>query len=355
MANWYAGRNAVKQASNTESGRLRNDQIDRAIAAASRMIERKTRREFYPTTKTNLYRWPRKQPGTPSTVLYTDEDLLAVTALLSEAQNASPTTIASSDYFLEPNRDGPPYDRIEIDLSSSAAFASGDTPQRSISVTGRWGYSEDTEPAGTVVSGLDSDAAAVSMVVPNGALIDVGAQLLIETEQVHVTEIIAAAAASGALLDGALTTDMAEVSITVDASHGINVGEVILVDAERMFVEDAGATTLTVTRAYDGTVLAAHLDNAPISVYRTATITRAQNGTTAATHADATAVTRYVPPNDVELLCIAEALADINQERAGWGRTISSGEAAREPSGHGIEKLRATVYGSLKRSRYAAI
>ena len=74
------------------------------------------------------------------------------------------TAHAMRDFFLEDNNLGPPYYRIEIDLSSTSSFESGDTPQRSISVLGRWGYEEDTESVGTVASGLSSGTTATTMV-----------------------------------------------------------------------------------------------------------------------------------------------------------------------------------------------
>jgi hypothetical protein len=353
MANQYAGRNAVKRASATESGVLRDEQVDRAIAAASAKIERLTRRRFYPLTSTKLYRWPQRQ-SSPSGILYVREDLLAITTLQSEAQNSSPTTIAAADFFLEPQVEGPPYDRIEIDESSTSVFVGGDTPQRSLSVAGRWGYSEDTKPAGTVSSGLSSDTTVTSMVVSDGSLVDVGAQLLIESEQVRITELTSAALGS-ILIDGALAATISEVSIVVDSGHGLAVGEVMLVGSERMLVEVSGTTALTVKRAFDGSVLAAHSDDTAVHVFRTATIVRSENGTTAATHANSTSISRYMPPADVELLCIAEAIATIHQERAGWGRTVGGGEGAVVPSGQGINELRTAVYDGLKRWRWAAV
>ena len=165
MSNWYATREAVKRAGKI-NGVLSDVQIDRIIESVSRQLDLSTRRFFLPRTETRLYRWPPAQTSL-LTVLWLDQDLLSVTTLKSEAQNATPTTISSSDFFLEPNNQGPPYDRIEIDLSSTAAYQSGDTPQRSISVAGSWGYTNSTRSGGTVASGLDSDSTATTMVCSN--------------------------------------------------------------------------------------------------------------------------------------------------------------------------------------------
>jgi len=334
------------------TGNLRHTQIDRAIAAASTEIERITRRNYIPITATKLFRWPQREGD--SLVVYVREDLIAVTTLQTKAQDSSPTTISANDYFLEPNNYGPPYDRIEIDLSSTSAFEGGDTPQRSISVAGRWGYSEETKAAGTVSSGLASDATATEMVGDDGSLIDVGDTLLIESEAIFVSDVKSAALGSIQLND-TLTKDTSDVTVTVDASHGLAEGEIILIDSERMRIESIATNDLTVVRAVEGSVLAAHSTNAAINVYRTYTIVRAQNGTTGATHANSTAVSRYVPEPDVTNLCMALALANIHQEKAGWGRSIGGPEASQELSGRQLEALWKKVTGHLQRGRFAAV
>ncbi len=352
MGNWYCSREAVKTAAKiTDTDR--HVQIDRLIEGESRRIERATRRIYIPKAQTRLYRWPL--PGNEvSNVLWLDFDLLSITTLQSKAQDSTPTTIASSDYFLEPQAYGPPYDRIEIDLSSSAAFEGGDTPQRSISVAGSWGYGNDTRSVGTIASGLDSSASATSMVCSNASLIDVGDTLLVESEQVFVSDR-AFAALDSILIDGALTANKAEVTVTVDGSHGILAGEIIMVDSEQMFVVSVATNDLTVIRAYNDSTLAAHSNNAAVQINRTLTIERGANGTTAATHADATAISKYEPPFDINELCIASAVAAVHQDSAGWGREIGTGEGARELTGRSLTELRKDVVGRFMRERTGAI
>lgn len=349
MANWYASREQVKRAGGITVSL--NAMVDRIIEAVSRDIDRRTRRRFIPITETRTYRW--SQPNGRSNVLLLDADLLAVTTLQAKAQDTTPTTIASTDYFLEPDN-FTPYDRIEIDLSSSAAFESGDTSQRSISVAGRWGYSEDTVTAGTVASGLASDAAATSMVGSDGSLVDVGDTLLIGTEQLFVSERANAQVATQ-LLDGALTASMANVAVTVDTGTLFFAGEMILVESERMYIESISGNVLTVIRAFDGSTLASHADNTAVHAFRTYTVVRGVNGTTAAVHADTTAVTKYVPPQDVRRLAIAEALAGYHQEKSGYGRTIGTGEAQVEFTGKALDSLRRYVVDHYQRLRIATV
>ena len=352
MANLYCTREAVKRAGNIHGANY-DAQIDRLIEDASRSLDLLTRRRFIPETATKLYRWPQRNGG--SYVLWLSHDLLSLTTLQSKAQDATPTTIAAADYFLEPQEYGPPYNRIEIDLSSTAAFEPGDTPQRSISVLGSWGYTNATKTAGTVSSGLASSASAVTFVCSNGALIGVGDTLLIESEQLFVSGRAFAALGTILLNDAAVTADMSNVSITVDASHGINQGETIKVDSEEIYVSSVVGNVLSVIRAYNGTVLAAHANDTAVQVERTLTVERGVNGTTAATHADATAVSKYAPPLPIVTLCIGEVLAAYAQEVGHWGRTVGAGEGAAEFSTRALAARRKEVAALYKRGRLGAI
>ncbi len=350
MSNWWVSREAVKRAAEIQ-GASRNIFVDAAIAGVSRTLENRLRRWFIPRTETRTYRWPPRVLAIRSIDLDLDADLIAVTTLKTKAQDSSPTTILAADFFLEPTNEGPPYNRIEIDQSSSSAFEGGDTPQRSISVLGRWGYSEDTLTAGTVSSGLASSSTATSMVCSDGSLIDVGDTLLIESEQVFVSERASAAEENNDLLNGALTADKAVVTVVVDDGTRYFAGEVILVNSEKMYIESITSNNLTVVRAYDGSTLAAHSDNDPVSVFRTLTIVRGVNGTTAATHANATAVAKYTPEEDIVMLTKAEVIAVLKQEKSGWGREIGQGEGAREWKGAALKTIRDDVYARYRRRR----
>lgn len=349
MANWYASREAVKRAGSI-GGATANAIVDRLIEAASREIDRRTRRWFIPKTQTRLYRWP--QHNGQSSKLLLDADLLAVTTLRTKAQDTSPTTIVAADYFLEPENSDPPYDRIEIDLSSSAAFESGDTSQRTISVLGRWGYSEDTKAASQLDGAIT--AAATSLVVDDGSKVDVGDTLLIESEQIFVSERSNAQVGSQTITS-ALALDTAVVTVPVGSGSSFLAGETILIDSERMYIESISSNNLTVTRAYDGTALAAHNSGTAVHAFRTFTIERAVNGTTAASHADNTAITKYVPPLDITQLAVAEAVAAYHQERSGYGRSIGAGEQQVEFEGKALAVLRRYVRDHYQRMRIATI
>lgn len=352
MANWYTSREKLKRAGQI-NGAEKDAIVARHIESSSRQIDRWTRRFFIPRDETRLYRWPTNRNR--GTVLILDQDLISVSTLQSEAQNSSPTTIAASDYFLEPENVNPPYDRIEIDLSSTATFSSGDTPQRSISVAGSWGFSADTRSVGTVVGAGLGTTTATSFVCSDSSLIDVGDTLLIESEQIFVSARSFAALGSILVDDASVTANPADDTITVDSSHGIVAGEVIRLDSEIMFVEAASTNDLIVTRQFDGTLLAAHANNTPVHTNRTLTIERGLNGTTAATHADTTAISKYEPEFDISNWCLGIALASIHQEQAGWGRSVGTGDGAAEFRSLDLATLTKMNTKLYKRLRMAAV
>jgi Holliday junction resolvasome RuvABC endonuclease subunit len=329
--------------------------IDRLIEAASRDVDNMTHRWFIPKTQTRTFRWPGNYGR--GDVLWLDADLISVTTLQTKAQDSSPTTISSDDYFLEPSNFAPPYNRIEIDISSNASFEGGDTSQRSISVAGSWGFSNDTVSVGTVASGLSSDATATEFVCSNGSLtsgINVGDTLLIESEQLFVSEKTAAALGS-ILLNGALTADKSENLIVDGGTHGISNGEVIRVDSEEMFVRGSTSTTLTVERAFNGTTLAAHNNDTAVHIFRTLTVTRGVNGTTGATHADSTAISSYRAPAPIRELTQAISIAAYTQEAAAYGRAIGVGDAAIEMTGRELSALMQRIGEQYSRIREYAL
>lgn len=350
MVNLYAGLETVKRAAGI-SGADKDIVLLRIIEAASRRIDQQVRRRFIPLTATRLFDWPQEL-GSSSVILWLHDDLLAVTTLLSKAQDTSPTTIVAADYFLEPQRYGPPYNRIEMDLSAAAAYESGDTPQRSISVAGRWGYGEDTKAAGTLAAAI-STTTATTLTCSDASLIDVGDTLLIESEQLYVSA--RATVDTTANTSGALNADKSQTTVALSNGALVSPGEVLLINSERMYVDSISGNNATVIRAYDGSVLATHADAQDVYVYRLLTVVRAVNGTTAATHANSTAISKYVPPLAIIDLCVAESIAAFHQEQSGWGRVVGTGEGQRAWSGSALDDLRRRVISVYRRGRQAAV
>ncbi|MCI0687228.1 MAG: hypothetical protein L0Y54_08335 [Sporichthyaceae bacterium] len=349
----YCLREEVKAALDTAETARNNTQVDRAIESASRAIDGGRqiggllRRRFYPELATRYFDWPNHSYARPWRLWLGPDELISADLVV-----AGGVTIAGSDYFLEPANSGPPFTRIEIDLSSASAFAPATgTHQRAIAITGLYGFNADEAPAGALAEALDSTETDVD--VTDSSPLGAGSIIKVDSERLLVT--------GRSMLDtgqssSALTASSADVAITGISAGTIKVGEVLLVDSERMLAVDAAGTTITVKRAWDGTALAAHSGGADIYAPRTLTVTRGALGTTAASHNTATAVTRHLVPPLVRDLCIAEAINQLQLETAGYARVIGEGDNAREGTGRSLFDLRkaaAAAYG--RQARLAAV
>jgi len=336
---WYATREEIKAELDVKETARSNARIDRALADATESVHGLLHRVFYPETDTRYFDWPNSQSGTSWRLWLDASEVVSVSALVSGG-----VTIAASDYFLEPNVYGPPYNRIEIDLASSAAFGGGDTHQRDVGVTGVWAGCPLVESqTGTIVEALDASETGIDVDAATSAAVGVGSLLRIDSERVIVTG--RQNLDTGQTLGGSgLTVQNSAVTVAVQSGGAFAAGETILVDSERMLVEDIAGNNLTVRRAWDGSTIATHSVGATIYAPRTLTVARGALGTTAATHLTAATVYRWDPPGPVRQLCVAEALVDLLQGRSGYARTAGSGENEREVTGRGLKELRERVY-----------
>jgi hypothetical protein len=334
---WYTTREEVKAELDVRETARSNTRVDRAIEAACETVEGCLHRVFYPELDTRYFDWPGPQYARPWRLWLDANEVISVTTLASGG-----TTIAASDYFLEPNTYGPPYNRIEVDLDSSAAFGGGDTHQRDITVTGLFGYRNDETALGVTAEALDASETGADVDGATSAAVGIGSLLRIDSERLIVTG--RAQLDTGQNLGGNLTASNSNVSVSVSDGTAYAVDEVILIDSEKMRIDDIAGNTLTVTRPWDGTTLAAHTAGADIYAPRALTVQRAAVGTTAATHLTAATVYRWNPPAAVRQLCLAEAVNDLLQGRSGYARTAGTGESEREMTGRGLEKLRQRVY-----------
>ncbi len=332
----YATREDIKVALDSKETARNNARIDEHLQAASREAESLCHRRFYPEVATRYFPWPNYQYARPWRLWLDEHELASATAVVSGG-----TTIAAADYFLEPVNSGPPYDRVEIDLDSSAAFDSGNTHQRSIGITGTYaGAPLRTTPGGALAEALDSSETAVD--VTDSASIGIGSLINVESERMLVTGKTALTTGQ-TVITTALTASAANESVLVTSAAGFTVGEVLTVDAERMLLLDITSNTLTVKRAWDGSTLAAH--NTGITIYapRTLTVVRGALGTTAVAHDTATAITVQVYPSLVRELTIAETVDLLTGHARAWAQSTSNGEAKTLPAGVGLPGLRARV------------
>jgi len=339
---WYATREEIKAELDVKETARSNARIDRALADATQAVEEGlTHRVFYPMLDTRRFDWPPRSGATPWILRLDANELISVTSLTSGG-----TTIAASDYLLRRADDKaePPYTRIEINLGSDASFGGGDTYQQDIVITGLFGYRNDETTAGTLAAQVASTTTTtITVDGPASAALGVGSLLRIDNERMIVTGRSQLDTGQG--FGDSMTAANNDVSIGAANGGAYAVGEVILRDSERMLITDIAGNTLTVARAWDGSVLAAHTDSA-IYAPRVLTVARGVLGTTAATHLTAAPVYRWDPPGSVRQLCVAEALTDLLQGRSGYARTAGSGESEREAYGRGLKDLRDRVYAS---------
>ncbi len=339
----YCSREDVARALDVKSPARSSRRIDRAVQSARDAVEGLLHRRFYPELATRYFNWPDRSYQTPWRLWLDQHELISVTTLV-----AGGITIPASDYFLEPNS-GPPFTRLEIDLESNSAFSTGPTSQRDIAITGLYGYRADTEPAGALNGSLNNSQTNVG--VTDSSLIGVGDLIQVESERMVVTEKSMVDTTQNT---SALTASNADVAITGVTGGSIAVDEVILIDSERMLVVDVAGTTLTVKRAYDGSVLATHSGATDIFAPRTLTVERGSLGTTAAAHNTALAILRHKVPSLIRTLGTAEAINTLLQETSGYARVVGSGDNQMEATGKGLKDLRDdafTRYGRKARSR----
>jgi hypothetical protein len=351
----YTTRERVKRALDVAETARSDAQVDDAIDAASRMIDGYApgagllKRRFYPEVTTRYFDWPGETFARPWRLWLNAHELISVTTL-----TAGGTTIVAADYFLRPDH-GPPYTHVEIDLDSSAAFAAADTHQRAIAITGTFGHSAEEETAGALAEALDASETGVDVTAAGSVALGVGSILKVGDERMIVTDRSMLDTGQN-LTTTSLTAAVNNVTVTVADGTGFAVGEVILLDSERMLVVDIAGNNLTVKRAYDGTVLAAHTHTTTdIYAPRTLTVTRGALGTTAAAHDTAAAITRHVVPALVAELCLAQALVNLGLRSTGYSDTAGAGETSRPVAGgRGLRAIRddaVTAYGRQARKR----
>lgn len=334
-------REAVKKALDVKMTSRSDDDIDRAIQAASRTVEGKLHRRFYPLDATHFWPWPNYQYRYPWTVDFDKWELAAVPTAPNAVQTGG-QTIPLANLFFEPVNDGPPFTWVEINRSTSSAFGVGPTPQRDISITGTFGYDLATAPAGALAAAV-TDTVGTTITVTNGAAAGVGDVLLIDGERMLLTDKATAATGQTQQGSGVSTNSGNDVTLAVTSGAAIHAGETLQLDSERMLAVDVTGNNVTVKRAWDGTVLAAH-SGATVYALRTWTVTRGALGTTAATHSSAAAIARFTPPSLVEQYALAEAENNLLQGLSGYARTVGSADNARPVSGQALADIRSQAY-----------
>jgi hypothetical protein len=331
----YATVEDLQTAADYQPSAYEADRLLRLVDAASRRVEQQLHRHFYPVTAQYSYIRSEitKPRATTTSGIWLERDLLSVSAVTADS-----VAQTVGDLELWPPQFGPPYSWLGITGSD-------------IAITGDWGYSNDTAPAGALAEALDATETGVD--VTNSAAVGIGDLAIVDSERMTVTAKTQLDV--GQNIQGNLTADTSNTTVPVEDGTTLYVGESMLVNAEKMLIQDISANNLTVKRAWDGSVLAAHTSGDDIYAPRTLTVERGAAGSTAATHLTAAALTKNVPPGPIRELCIAEALNAYEQETSGYARTIGAGgENVREARGFSLSDARNTAQ-AYRRVRVGAI
>lgn len=353
---WYVTRERVKAVLDIAETARRNVHVDEAIESASRLAEGLLHRKFYPRVGVEYFDWPPQIGAGRPWRLYLNEREIACDASktgVAVTVNNGVTALTAEQFFLRPES-GPPYTRLETNLGGAGALGSGSTHQRAIAITlsagAAWmGQPIDDRPAGALAEALDASETGVD--VTDSSAIGVGSIILCGAERMIVTGRSLLTTAQ--TLQSPLSSDEAAQSVAVTTGTAYAIGELLTVDSERMRVDDIAGNTLIVTRAFDGSTLAAHTAGTTVYAPRTLTVERGALGSTAATHDTATALYRHVPLAPVAALTTAYALNQLLQQGSGYARTSGSGDNQKEFTGRGIRELeddaRAACGRSLRR------
>jgi hypothetical protein len=343
MAIQYCSRESVKTALDEAETARSNAQIDDAILSGARDVEGLCNRPEYafaPVLATRYYDYPSRTSRAPSWRLRFEDGATLISASAVTTDNGD-TTLTAGQYFLTPVN-SPPYTGLDIDLSGSGSFSSGDTYQRATGITGIWGWTNDNIAIGALTGTLAASTTATASMTWTTARFGVGDILLIGTERMVITERTFVDSTQN--LQTSVTASEADVTIAVTDGTAFAVDEIILIGAERMRVIDIAGNNLIVKRAQDGSQLDDHTAMTDdIYALTGVELDRAQLGTTLAAHSAADVVYRWKPPPLLASLNRAYALNTLLQERSGYARVAGTGENAREFTGRGIAALEADV------------
>lgn len=328
----YATREDVKFALDVLETTRADAQIDRNLRTGSDNIEGILHRKFYPLIDTRRFDWPNYQYSAPWRLWLESNELISVTQLVS----GGVTLTEGTDFFLRraDGKDKPPYTFIEINLDSDQSFSAGPTFQRSIVIDGLFGYSDQSQPAGTIQSSINDTVTDVT--VTNGALIGIGDLMRVATERMIVT-------GRQFVTSSETITSQVEISTqTIPVTDGsvFNQLEIILIGSEQMLITEVTGNNLTVKRGWNGSLISVHTNGTTVFVSRRLTVVRGAMGTTTASHSGGASVTTHVVPPLVKDLAIGEALVNILQQRTGMARTVKSADTEQELRGVGLADLR---------------
>lgn len=205
MTRWYCTLDALKSELG-DTGTANDARYRRYIANASRAIEDVTGRTFVPVTATKYFDAPTR---CPDRLFLEYDDLLSITTLEDQTGTITDdwetvdgggvrgittledqtSTITAANYWLYPLNMTPKHSIVLDTTTLGRAFEYDDDPEKAITVTGRWGYCEDTVATGLTLGAAIASTTATGIVL-SGAGCEVGWTLLVDTEAMFVTNVI---------------------------------------------------------------------------------------------------------------------------------------------------------------------
>lgn len=318
--------------------------VDAAIQAGSRAVEQLCHRRFWNEVRTLQFEWPNFQRAYPWRIWFDASDIADVTTLVPVVTTGGTAIPNSAIFWGGSSNYYPPYRYMELDRSQSYSFGNGPTPQRNVQVTAITGYWNQAKAGATITASVD--AVVTTIPVSDSSVIGVGDVMLIGTESLLVRDMTWSSTGLSQTGSGGTTAQANDIVLTLTGS-GINPGEVIQLDAEWMLVLSATGSSVTVERAYNGSILTTHNDVAVLA-QRSCTVTRGFGGTTAASHSSSALFTTQLVPDLVHQLALAEALTNLEQQDRSYGGQEATSTQGKSP-GAGLPDLRAQCYGAFGR------
>ncbi|MBC8281599.1 MAG: hypothetical protein H8E48_12495 [Chloroflexi bacterium] len=195
-----------------------DDELFQLLLAVSDWVDHYCNRHFYPRTDTLVF------DGKGASQLLIP-DLISVTSIKEDNNSdlSFDESWATSDYWLQPYNASPtlywgvPYTAVKARAAGNKAdgFVTG---EQNFQIVGLWGYSQFSEDSGT-----DLNDAAM---------------------------------------------DTSKTTVVVDDGTQFEIGQTILINSEQMLITDISSNNLTVTRGLNGSTAEAHADNSDINILR---------------------------------------------------------------------------------------
>ncbi|MDP6823862.1 MAG: hypothetical protein QF554_11300 [Dehalococcoidia bacterium] len=234
VINTYAGPDTLKTRAGI-TGSTQESLLWLALFGASRVVDRYCNRHFFVVSATRQF--DVEHPGAVAV-----PDLAAVTAIREDANRdrVFELTLSADQYLLYPTNASPerpwgrPYTRLVADPDGTRpAFTIG---RRAIEIDGDWGFRRVLQDTGADLNeGSPLSSTATSVTVTDGSLVDPGATLWIEQEQVFVRLVTGNDLTVERGVNGTTAVTHADASDLSAMSYPAAVSEATLLIAGRLF------------------------------------------------------------------------------------------------------------------------